>query len=89
MHICIIRNINYLANVFYKVKRKQKSPTLCFMLGAIIRERLLLLQGCVCYCINLWLGFTLYTLRGGKGGFPVTRGHIWRPSVDRAVAAGG
>ena len=37
------------------------------MLGAIIRERLLLLQGFICNWINLWFGFALYTLRGGAG----------------------
>ena len=35
------------------------------MLGAWIRERLLLLQGFSCNWINLWFGFALYTLRGG------------------------
>ena len=37
------------------------------MLGAIIRKRLLLLQGFICNWINLWFGFALYTLRGVSG----------------------
>ena len=53
--------------------KNEKSPTPCFMLGAILRERLLLLRGFV--CINLWFGFTFYTLRGGVGS-TVTCGHV-------------
>ena len=66
------RILNY-KNVFSKwITNYEKSPTLCFMLGAIIRERLLSLLGFVCYCINLWFGFTkIYSEM--RGGFP---GHL-------------
>ena len=73
---------------YIKLKRNEKSPKLCFMLGAVIQERFFLLKGFVSYCINRWFGFTLYIFRG-SGGAPVTSGHGWRPLVDRAAAAGG
>ena len=70
------------------VEKNEKFSTQCFMLRAIIIERLLLLLGCVYkYCIYLWLDFKLYILYfEGDGGVPVTGGHGWRPLVDRAAA---
>ena len=64
---------------YIKLKRNEKSPKLCFMLGAVIQERLFLLKGFVSYCINRWFGFTLYILRGSGGprSLAVMAGGLW------------
>ena len=38
-------------NGYMRLKQNDNSPTLCYILDAITKERLLLLQGCVCYCL--------------------------------------
>ena len=53
---------------YIKLKKSEKSPTLCFMLDAIIRKRLLLLQGFISYCITYSL-VRFYIIYSGGGGF--------------------